>query len=116
MRCGLYRCPPARRSRFPGARAGRRSAMRSTARLLPSALVVALALTLGAARSPAQTLSTGAAICQQTIGSGGQAFKKAKLKAWQKCLDGMLLGNGCDASGRDAKIATAAQKATAKNC
>ena len=36
-----------------------------------------------------------------------EKFKKAKLKAWQRCLDGLLTGAGCDALRRDTAIATA---------
>ena len=55
-----------------------------------------------------RALDKAAALCQQAIGKGGQKSKKAKLTAWQKCLDGVLTGKGCNAVLRDQKIATAA--------
>jgi hypothetical protein len=67
----------------------------------------------------ATTLAPEALTCQRTIGKGGQKYKKAYLKAWQKCLDDDLSGKGCDSSARDSSIATAQASfgiAVAKRC
>ena len=69
-------------------------------------LVVSLALAWGAA-ARAQLLNKGAVVCQQAIGREGQKFKKAKLKAWQKCLNAHLDGKPCDTAARDAAISAA---------
>ena len=73
-------------------------------RSLMVAVIASLVFTLQPA--PVRALDKAAALCQQAIGKGGQKFKKAKLTAWQKCLDGALTGKGCDAVLRDQKIAT----------
>ena len=80
----------------------------------PFLLAIALALAVMRGGSvPAQspgTLAHDAALCQQKAGTEGRKFKKAELKAWQKCLDGLLTGNGCDATARDTAITTAADR------
>lgn len=65
--------------------------------------VVALAVLL----PPVAQARRDAVICQQAIGREGRKFKKAEVKAWQKCLDGFLSGRFCDAASRDARIAAA---------
>src|SRR5438128_7753576 len=61
----------------------------------------------------AVTLNQGAAACQAAVGRGLRGFKKAYVKAWEKCLDGDLKGKGCDAAKRDTVIAIAMTKANA---
>lgn len=71
------------------------------------AVVLGVAAAIALAALPAYgqgVLNKSAAVCQQAIGREGQKFKKAKLKAWQRCLDGILLGKGCDPLTRDAMI------------
>jgi hypothetical protein len=58
------------------------------------AVAVIASLVLALQPSPVRALDKAAALCQQAIGKGGQKFKKAKLNAWQKCLDGVLTGKG----------------------
>ncbi len=52
----------------------------------------------------AQELSQAASSCRLTISREGRRFEKTTLKAWQRCLDGLLTGAPCDADARDAAV------------
>jgi hypothetical protein len=74
-------------------------------------LVMVAILVAVPAQAPA--LTGPAAGCQKGLAKGLAKFKKAKIKAWSKCLNGLLKGTGCDTAGRDAAIAGAIDKARA---
>jgi hypothetical protein len=52
-------------------------------------------------------LLDAAARCQQAAGRAGRTLEKIEVTAWEKCLNGLLTGTGCDAEARDARIAKA---------
>ena len=75
------------------------------------AILAALSLVIVTDASAA--LSKDAAVCQSTLARGLAGFKKAKIKAWAKCLNAVLKGKPCDTAKRDAAITAAISKATA---
>ncbi|HJQ84458.1 MAG TPA: hypothetical protein VKA21_10305 [Candidatus Binatia bacterium] len=73
-----------------------------------------LGLVAASAPTPAPAaLTKEAASCQAALAKGLAGFKKAKIKAWQKCLSSILKGKACDTVKRDAAIAASISKATA---
>jgi len=86
--------------------------MRALRRVVPTS--ISISLLLWAVAPAAQALDKPASVCQATVGKSLLGFKRAKIKAWTKCLDATLTGGVCDATARDAAVDAAAVKARAK--
>jgi hypothetical protein len=107
------------RSRFGGSRrieGSRTASLRhafTVRRRGPRPAATAIRLLLICAAVGSSTPSTGvplldaAARCQQAAGRAGRVLEKIEVTAWEKCLNGLLTGAGCDAAARDARIAKA---------
>jgi hypothetical protein len=88
---------------MPGS-AGRSASVRAALSVGLASLAFVAAPALA---QPSGRLLQGAAACQARVGKAGRKFKKSILKAWEQCLDEILLGKDCDFAKVSQSIARA---------